>query len=119
LARPNNKKVDRLYLRALLTVFWNYLGWFSTKLDPKNVPSFGRLCSRQSDQIGRVFASLFWAVILKNIEVTQYLRYFWPRQKLCIAFGKEWGWTTFWAIFLQTHLVTLAPDLSPLFVQRV
>jgi hypothetical protein len=33
--------------------------------------------------------------------------YFLPRLKLCINFDKKVGCTTFWAIFSQTHLVTL------------
>jgi hypothetical protein len=43
---------------------------------------------------------------------------FFLRYKICINFDESKGWATFWAIFLQTHLVTLVLDIisSLLFV---
>jgi hypothetical protein len=35
------------------------------------------------------------------------LAYYFPRQKIRILFSKK-GWAKFWAIFTQTHSVTLA-----------
>jgi hypothetical protein len=32
--------------------------------------------------------------------------------KLMYLFGQNMGWATFWAIFTQTHLVTLVTDSS-------
>jgi hypothetical protein len=71
--------------------------------------SLSGLC--QGDQIGRIFAYwmivCFWAVRLKITEV--------PSQKLwatlfgnCNNFDKKICWSTFWATFVQTRLVTVA-----------
>jgi hypothetical protein len=55
------------------------------------------------------------AVPFKNYRSNQnFLGYFVPRQKICIDSGKQnWLFNIFWAIFSQTHLVTLAGSRQP------
>jgi hypothetical protein len=53
-------------------------------------------------------------VFVKFTEVAENLSaIFFHGKKLRIYFGNKPGWATFWAIFLQAHLVTLSTSHSP------
>jgi hypothetical protein len=54
--------------------------------------------------IGRLFTL---DSVLKITKVAQFWGILFPRYQLCINFEQKMGWATFWAIFSQTHLVTL------------
>jgi hypothetical protein len=45
--------------------------------------------------------------ILKITEVAHILFHFFHKHRLCSNFDKKLDWDRFWAIFSQTHLVTL------------
>jgi hypothetical protein len=63
----------------------------------------------QGDQIWRIFAYCFlWIVFLKNTKVVKTFRLLLYTAKSYILILTKMGWATFWAIFSQTHLVTLA-----------
>jgi hypothetical protein len=68
-------------------------------------------CSIQGDQIGRIFAQwviVYFGQLLENYRSIPHVSgYFIPWISLGIHFDKKTGWATFWAIFSQTHLVTL------------
>jgi hypothetical protein len=48
-----------------------------------------------------------WAVFFKLKKWPNFFGYFFPRKMLRINVDLKMGWATFWAIFSQTHLVTL------------
>jgi hypothetical protein len=50
--------------------------------------------------------SLLWADFWKLVKTPTFSGYFLPWLKLCIHFDKN-GWSKFWPIFPQAHLVTL------------
>jgi hypothetical protein len=67
----------------------------------------------QGYQIGRIFAyilgeCLLWA-FLKITKVAQIIVIFFSTQRVARILTKM-GWATFWAIFSQTHPVTLCPQ---------
>jgi hypothetical protein len=77
----------------------------------KAAPRLRLLLCEQGDQIGRIFAS--WVMltldsILKNTEV--HCKIFGQHFTLsyCFNFDKKKDYATFWAIFLQNHLVALS-----------
>jgi hypothetical protein len=45
--------------------------------------------------------------LLKITEVAHFFGYLFPQLRLCIDFLQKTGLASFWAIFSQTHLVTL------------
>jgi hypothetical protein len=57
---------------------------------------------------GRVFA--LGSFLKKKQKWPNFVGYSFSTVKgyVCIHFGEKIGWATFWAIFSQTHLVTLA-----------
>jgi hypothetical protein len=66
----------------------------------------------QGDQIGRIFAQWVIAYFLAETfeqKYVTYLSYFIPWTRLSIKCDQNWFWATFWAMFSQTHLVTLPP----------
>jgi hypothetical protein len=54
-----------------------------------------------------------WLFTLGSFWKLQKWDTFWgyilPRLRLCINYGEKMGWSTFWRLFLQNHLVTLPP----------
>jgi hypothetical protein len=58
-------------------------------------------------KIGRIFA--YWAIVY-------FEHYFWATYflhgKKCVFILTEKDWATFWALFSQTHLVTLDKGLA-------
>jgi hypothetical protein len=48
---------------------------------------------------------------LEISEVAQLLELLFPRQKITSILSKKLGWAAPWAIFAQTHLVTLLPAM--------
>jgi hypothetical protein len=50
---------------------------------------------------------IYFGQFFKYRSITKIWATFFTREKLCITFDKKWAWATFWAIFSQTHLVTL------------
>jgi hypothetical protein len=65
----------------------------------------------ESSPIGRLFSL---GSFLKAIEVSKVEAPFIHEKKLCTNFDKKNSWATFWAMFSQTHLVTLTADLKQL-----
>jgi hypothetical protein len=66
----------------------------------------------QGDKIGRIFAQWVFVCFGQLHENCRSSPHFWDtlhiqRLSLCIIRDKK-GWATFWAKFLQTHLVTLS-----------
>jgi hypothetical protein len=64
----------------------------------------------QGDQIGRIFAH--WAIVnlkhlFENFKIILILGHFFHGKNYYVNLGKEIDWATIWAIFSQTHLVTL------------
>jgi hypothetical protein len=63
----------------------------------------------QGDQIRRIFAyrtDVYFGQFFENCS--NYLAFFFPQYNLCINnVDKKMGWATFWATFLQAHLVTV------------
>jgi hypothetical protein len=70
--------------------------------------------TRQGDQIGRIFA--YWAVYYFWQLFDNYRRnkkiglLFTMEQATYVLILTKKGWATFWAIFSQTHLVTLVRE---------
>jgi hypothetical protein len=65
--------------------------------------SVGSAC-KQGDRIGQIFAH--WAIVYfgQFFDNNKSSTNLW---KLCTNFSQPWGRATFWAILLQTHLVTM------------
>jgi hypothetical protein len=64
----------------------------------------------QGDQIGRIFAYCVTVCFGQFFENKRNSRHFWNTfftVKMYSNFGEKMGWASFWAIFSQTHLVTL------------
>jgi hypothetical protein len=65
---------------------------------------------RQGDQTERIFANLtivYFGCLFKIFRRSAIFGYLFPWYKLCINFDKKTAWAKFWAIFSETHLVTL------------
>jgi hypothetical protein len=97
-------------LRPDHVIFSKKPGFSVAKSFPRPTLSKIRARVNQGDQIGRIFAH--WALVVfgqlfENYRSSPYFWAIFPRKKLCIDFNKKWVWATFWAIFSQTHLVTL------------
>jgi hypothetical protein len=54
-----------------------------------------------------------WEVFLKNTNGAQIVWLLFSMEKVVLIVTKK-GWVTLWAIFSQTHLVTLFPSLLSL-----
>jgi hypothetical protein len=57
----------------------------------------------QGDQIGRIFA--YWAIVFFGQFYEKYSSS--QKVKVIYKFRQKMGWAKLWAIFSQTHLVTL------------
>jgi hypothetical protein len=63
----------------------------------------------QGDQIGCFSPNVRLLSLGSFLKITEApTQIFWPRKKLILIILTQLGWDTFWAIFTQTHLVTLS-----------
>jgi hypothetical protein len=71
---------------------------------------FGNFHHQQGDQIGRMVNHLgdrlYWPVFLITKEA-QILGLIFSAVKVLCSFEQNMSWATFWALFLQIHLVAL------------
>jgi hypothetical protein len=58
-------------------------------------------------EVSPYWEMIYFGQFFKYRSITKIWATFFTREKLCITFDKKWAWATFWAIFSQTHLVTL------------
>jgi hypothetical protein len=66
-----------------------------------------------SDRIGRIFAdwtSVYFGELFLKLQKKPTLLYYFLRSKIYVVMLTKMCWATFWAIFSQTHLVTLADE---------
>jgi hypothetical protein len=72
--------------------------------------------STQGDLFGRIFA--YWATFFFGQFFFNFIQtgpnccYFLSKVKSFVLILQNKGWAKFWAIFSQTHLVTLSPPLE-------
>jgi hypothetical protein len=86
--------------QVFIARFANSLDTLHARQPPDRVTRLG-----ESSLIRRLFTL---GTLMENTVVAQKFDYFFQGSTLVLAKN---GWATFWAIFSQTHLVTLPPDL--------